>query len=538
MAVTRTVSCAIGAALAVALAGCSRADTADEPAQPAPAQGRPIAVSAPAWASPFTPMAAADETSGRVTALLFRGLVRNDAKGKPVNEMAETIETDDQRTYRIRIKDGWTFSDGEQITAQTFATTWAAAAVDRTHPGYSAHFSDFVGYRRLHSRPAAQLSPTLDGVTVGDRLTLTVTLNRPRPGFLARLGDVAFAPLPEASRRDPSGFARHPVGNGPYLLDQAASAADRIALNPNPAYLGPDRPQNSGIVLRRYPTPEHAYADLRAGRLDVVDTLPLSLAPRIRDELGVRSANQPVGVAQSLVFPMNQSQWTARRGRLFRQAVSRAIDRDGLARTVFGGTRRPATDFAAPVVEGFSQQLCGEVCRFDEVAADEQMKRAGGPLALSIAYAADTEDAYWLHAACTTITRITGADCTPVPYPSSGALSRAVGEGRVTTPFVATTRMTVADLGGFLDPRFVAGAPGNDSGYANEDVTTLIGKGADLPVGPARLDAFQDAERVLVSDLPVIPLWSVQATAGWSPAVKDVKLDVVGVPVYTEILPA
>ena len=46
---------------------------------------------------------------------------------------------------------------------------------------------------------------------------------------------------------------------------------------------------------------------------------------------------------------------------------------------------------------------------------------------------------------------------------------------------------------------------------------------------------FQDAERLLVQDMPAIPLWYSNRTGGYSEKVSNVKFDVFGVPIYTEI---
>jgi len=43
------------------------------------------------------------------------------------------------------------------------------------------------------------------------------------------------------------------------------------------------------------------------------------------------------------------------------------------------------------------------------------------------------------------------------------------------------------------------------------------------------------AEKILVADMPVVPLWYSNTTGGYSEKVTNVKFDVFGVPVYTDI---
>ena len=49
---------------------------------------------------------------GRVMDLIFTGLVSYAADGTTQNELAESIETKDSKTYTIKLKAGQTFSDG------------------------------------------------------------------------------------------------------------------------------------------------------------------------------------------------------------------------------------------------------------------------------------------------------------------------------------------------------------------------------------------------------------------------------------------
>ena len=61
---------------------------------------------------------------GKILQNLFSGLVYYDAEGTPQNEMAESIETEDSQNYTITIADGWTFTNGDPVTAQNFVDAW------------------------------------------------------------------------------------------------------------------------------------------------------------------------------------------------------------------------------------------------------------------------------------------------------------------------------------------------------------------------------------------------------------------------------
>ncbi len=533
------VGLAMGTALSLALtlSGCGPAREPERPAPPPPPSDAPIVVNAQAPGSSLLPGDVADTYTERIAALLFRGLVRYDAKGKAINEIAESIESEDNRTFTVALKPGWVFSNGEPITATSFVDTWNATARGTSRRRQANLFAPIAGYAQINpADPSAPAATVLSGLSVIDPLHFTITLSTPRPDFVARLGHVGFAPLPSQALRDPAGFAAQPVGNGPYLLERNWTPAGELTLRPNSRYVGQDRARNAGLVFRVYPSLDRAHADFMDGRLDILDVMPTAALPTYKTELKLRAINQPVGVVQSLAFPMAQPQWQSVRGRRLRAAISMAINRTSLETTVFGGTRRAATDFAAPVVEGHASDLCTKTCQFDPEAAAAALTEAGGPAGqtLMIGYALDDDDLPWVNAVCTSITQTLGLGCLPSAYPTQAALTKAVASRNHTGPFVQTTRMEVASLGGFLDPRFVVGAPANDVGYPDKRLQVMLSAAATLPAA-AGVAAYQDVERRLLIDLPVIPLWSRNATGGFAQSVTNVKMDVFGVPIYTEV---
>ena len=56
---------------------------------------------------------------------IFSKLVSYDPDtAEPSNEIAESIESEDNITWTITLKDGWTFHDGTPVTAQSFVDAW------------------------------------------------------------------------------------------------------------------------------------------------------------------------------------------------------------------------------------------------------------------------------------------------------------------------------------------------------------------------------------------------------------------------------
>lgn len=83
---------------------------------------------------------------------LFKGLVEfTSGDTEPYNEVADSITTEDGgKTWTITVKDGWTFHNGEPVTAQTFVDSWTFGADAANTQQNNSFFSNIVGYADLN----------------------------------------------------------------------------------------------------------------------------------------------------------------------------------------------------------------------------------------------------------------------------------------------------------------------------------------------------------------------------------------------------
>src|SRR5918996_5853056 len=181
----------------------------------------------------------------QVLFVLFTGLVAYDPQtAKPANAMAESITSPDQQNWTIRIKEGWTFHDGEPVTARSFVDAWNFGAYAPNAAGNSSSFAKVVGYDDLQGDPAATppVAPAakeMSGLRVVDDTTFTVALEEPFSQFPLTLGFQAFYPLPKVALADPKKFEEAPVGNGPYQMDGRWQHDESIRVKRYPDYQGP-----------------------------------------------------------------------------------------------------------------------------------------------------------------------------------------------------------------------------------------------------------------------------------------------------------
>jgi oligopeptide transport system substrate-binding protein len=487
---------------------------------------------------------------GRILQQLFTGLVSYDNEGKAVNEVAESIETDDSKTFTVTLKDGWKFTNGEAITAKTFVDTWNFGALSTNKQLNASFFEPIAGYEDVHPADPtpdneedplpAPKAQALSGLKVVDDKTFTITLTAPASTFPQRLGYSAFSPLPSAALKDPKGFGENPVGNGPYMMDGPWEHKVRIKTKVNPDYQGTKKPKNGGIENVFYADDAAAYADLQADKVDVLDQLPDAALETFQDDLGDRAVNQEAGIFQSFSFPLYDKKFQGPNAGKVRQAISMAIDRETITKQIFNGTRSPAKDYSSPVVDGYDESICGDLCTYQPEEAKKLYEESGGIPGnkMTIAYNADAAHQAWVEAVCNGLKNTLGIDCTGKPYPLFADLRGDVTAKKMDSAFRTGWQMDYPALDNFLTPLYSTEASSNDSVYSNPAFDKLLDEGNTASSTEEGIAKFQEAEKLLVQDMPAIPLWYSNVTGGYATTVDNVAFDIFGVPVYTDITKA
>jgi ABC-type oligopeptide transport system substrate-binding subunit len=305
-------------------------------------------------------------------------------------------------------------------------------------------------------------------------------------------------------------------------------------------YPGPDKAQNGGVDLKVYTDNNTAYTDLQAGNLDVVDDIPASQLAHAKQDLNGRYINQPAGIIQTVSFPLYQKQWQGEDARKIRMGLSMAINRKQITQKIYHGTRTPASDLTSPVLGkegGYRKGLCGDVCTYDPKKAKQLIEDAGGLPGGKITITSNVDTGshrQWMDAACNSINNALGDNhaCTVNPVPTFAKFRQQVTADKMTGMFRTGWQMDYPLIQDFLQPIYYTNASSNDAGYSSTKFDSLVDK-ANASATP--VDTFVKAEKIVLHDLPSIPLWYQNGTAGYSNRVSNVHLNPFSVPVFTDI---
>lgn len=424
--------------------------------------------------------------------------------------VARSITSFDAVHWTIRLKEGWTFHDGEPLTAQSFVDAWNHAAYGPNAQPAAPLFQPIEGFADLRC-PEADCDPparSLAGVQALDEHTLRVTLTEPRRTFPWLLGHVAFSPLPSAAFEDLAAYGEAPVGNGPLAMDGTWEHDRVIRLQRFEDYAGA-RAASDGVQIRLVATPEDAWQGFVAGELDVMDELPLARADEARRRFALRFVEQPGSHYTFLVAPSHVPALTD--GRLV-EALSMAIDRDRIIRQQLAGTATPARSLLPPVLAPTAApDLCGDACRHRPEAARRRFEQAGGlpEGGLTLWYPRSSDYEQRMQAIAGDWIRTFGLPPDAIrlqPLPFSQFLAHAE-DRRVTGPYRMGWVMDVPSPRNFLEPLHGADGLLNLDGYRNEAAGRLLERADAAPGIVSSLELYDRAADLVLRDWHHIPLW-------------------------------
>ena len=533
---------AAACSLAMLLSGCGSSNTAKTGAD----SGKMIITAGNSEPqNPLIPTNTNETGGGVVIDLLFSRLVSFDAKGAAQNEVAESITpNDDASQYTIKIKSGWKFTDGTDVTAESFTKAWSYGANVKNAQKSSSCFSTIAGFEDLQ-KDGLEGTEQLSGLKVVDDTTFTVDLNQPDATFPIKVGYSAFAPLPESFYKDPKAFGEKPVGNGPYKFESWDHNKE-IKIVKNPDYKGVDPAKNDGVTFKIYTDDDAQYADVQSGSLNIMVSVPAAATKTFQTNKKIQAYNKAGSVSQTFTIPSNLEHFdvTTEEGVLRRQAISMAINREQLVDKVLNGIGTPAVDFTSPLTPGYSDSLKGvENLKFDATKAKELWAKADAISKydgqLTFSYNADGGAKPIYDAIVNQLKNNLGIDVATAPMPTFQEFRNAVTERQIKGAFRTGWQPDYPSAENYLYQLYASAAAdgkgSNDGDYKNAKFDDLMNKAYAATSTDDANKLYQQAQEILLNDLPSIPLYYSNAVAAASLDVEGLELNWQNVPIYENI---
>ena len=424
------------------------------------------------------PRFATDAASSRVNRLLYRRLVEFDAADRPVPGLAEweRLAPDHYRFHLRDLPQARQFSHGHRLTTEDVRATLASLL----DPAFGSPYRSQI--------------ELIDRMLVLDDERIDFHLSRSDPLFPALL---ALSILPADMVRSGHPLHRDPVGSGPFVLE--------------------DRPESGRLLLRRrrdgqqvelveVKNPSVRVMKLLRGEIDLLQSdLPPELFGFLRRRDGVRVDRRTGSNFTYLGLNMEDSHL---RKPQVRRALARAIDREAIIAHVMSGAALPALSLFPPHHWAGAADLPG--FGRDLALARRLLAEAGyGPeMPLELEYKTST-DPFRVRLATIIQAQLAEAGIrVQVRSLDWGTFYGDVKNGRFQMFSLTWVGIKTPDHFRYVfHSDSVPPVGANRGRYRSAAADSLIEQAEWLPELDAQAAVYRELQRLLLTDLPYIPLW-------------------------------
>ncbi|MGB9780387.1 peptide ABC transporter substrate-binding protein [Caldanaerobacter sp.] len=471
------------------------------------------------------PQKATDEVSITVLNAVLDGLVRYNKDGKieKGSGLAKDWKiSDDGLTYTFYLRDA-KWSDGNPITAYDFEYAWKRALDPKTASQYAYQLFYIKGAEEYNSGKG---SADNVGVKALDDKTLQVTLKAPAPQFLGLTSFVTYLPLEKSVYEkygdkvgsDPSTM----VFSGPFIIKEW-NHEQNIVLEKNPNYWDKDNVKLDKINFSMIKDNNSLVQNYDTGALDSI-FVPGDYIDKYKNSPEFHT----YALATVWYLQFNNKDKIFKNANI-RKAFTLAVNRDLFVKEVMKNGSIPAEAIVPPGIPGYNGDFRSEAgpgyFKDNDVAqAKEYLKKGLEELGLS---------------SLPTVKFLTGDSDTAKKY--SVALqqmwNQALGVQVEIQNVAFKVRLDMMDRGDYQIVLAGWGADYNDpmtfldmwethngnntAFYSNPEYDKLIEQAKVNGDPKSRVEEMIQAEKILMQDMPIGPLWFQARAYVVKPYVKD-----------------
>jgi len=372
----------------------------------------------------FDPVLSDDLYTTREVAKLYEGLLEYHYLKRPcelVPNLAATMPTvsEDGCVYTFTIKSGVKFHDnacfpasrGRELVAEDFVYTLKRVADPKVR---SSWFSLLAGkikgldaWRSKHV-DAAQTDYTevIAGLQTIDKYTLRLTLTQPWSQFLYILAmNFCYVVPQEAVQHYGPTFLNHPVGTGPFTLEEFNPQLNKLVYHKNPTFRDKRYPSEASegyqhlladagkrlplvdkMVTHILPEEQPRWLKFQQGQVDVLDISRDNIALEVVKDNKLDAASQAKGIQLFLepeqstsFFIFNNDHALFKNHVKLRQAMSLAFDSQGYNALFYNGTAVLAQSMVPPGLAGYQENYVNPYRKYDLQKAKQLLAEAGYP---------------------------------------------------------------------------------------------------------------------------------------------------------------
>ena len=431
----------------------------------------------------------------------------------------------DGRVYTFSLRTDARWSNGDPVTAGDFVYSIHRVLSPALAAPKAALFYSLNNAEAFYSGREKDFSKV--GVRALDAHQLEITLAEPTADFLAMVASGPWIPVhPGTVEKNGRMDERNPAwtrpenftGNGPFTLT-AWRANQEIAVARSLTYRDAAQVSLQEIHFIVFDNGDSEERAFRAGQLDVTMSVPFTKLTTYRTKEPSQLRHVPLHETRYLALNTAQPPLDDRR---VRRALALALNRTAITEKVLRGGQQPAFSFIPPGLGGYT---AGELLVENANTARQLMADAGFPGGkgfprLELTSWATTPAV--LEAIQQMWRQELGIEITLVQREARTHLAALIsGDYAIALATAIPDYDGVSDLCGDLQ----SGNPGNYPHWKNAEYDRLATAAAHARSPALRNITYQHAEKILLDDLPLIPLYFNAQNFLLQPRVKNWRTD-------------
>lgn len=285
-----------------------------------------------------------------ITRQIFNTLLRIDDNGNIVPELAESYEYVTPTELVIKLRKGVKFHNGDTLTAKDVA---------------------FSINRMLNKQASKIMINVVKDVVIVDDNTVKLILSQPSSQLLFALAHPLTSILNErdtvANKDD---VASHPIGTGPYKFVDWGSGEKIVLVAFDDYFEG--KPKIDKLIYRAISENTSRLAALETGEIDIAYNVAPIDADTIKNNKNLVLISKPSTSTEYITFNNTKAPFN---NKDFRLAVNYAIDKQGIADSIFMGKAHTANSIVNPNVFGYNKDVAGYP--YNVSLAKEYLEKSG-----------------------------------------------------------------------------------------------------------------------------------------------------------------
>lgn len=411
-------------------------------------------------------------------------LVNVDKDMNVVPELATSWDwSEDGLKLVMQLREDATFHDGTKFDAEA-----VKAVIERN-------------MTLMESRRKAELA-SVESVEATGPFEVTFNLKTPDVTLLAQLNHHAGRMYSPTAAAAASNFGAHPVCSGPYKFVERVEG-DRIVLTKFDEHWDAEAYALTGAVFMPIPDTTVRLANVRSGDLDMIERTAPSDVPSILGDNRLKLRDIVNLGYQGITINVNNGPRAEKplgANKLVRQALSLSLDREAINQVVFDGLYVPGNQWAAPGTTWYTEDIPVPARDLDKARA--LLKEAGieGRVAIE-ATVGNSPVSVQLGQVVQAMAAEAGIDVSLRATEFATLLSEnAAGNFEMSLQGWSGRIDPDANIHGFVSCQ----GANNDQKYCNAEVDELLNRARTLPDVAERKKLYDQANRILADELPLI----------------------------------